>query len=312
MKTGLTSGMNPNVVKAALDKVFYQKFNLPPGPEVATQDTSDVFIQDNTDRAAVIMENFKGVGLWEETAEQEEYKGDTPRVNDKITFSVSKYTKKVNISEEFMEDEQFSVVRNMVRNMGNKGRITQQRNAMAIFRNAASSTITSDGITLLSSSHQNLHGDTIDNLIDSTFDESSLNTAITALMEQKDQAGDVVGHEAKVLLVPPALYKTAVEVTESELRSGTANNDKNVYSSKYGLKVYQSPYLGAAAGGNDNAWFLLSGEHSIMRWVRVPIETKMLSGDYQENGDSVYRGRFREVYGAISYEGIVGYHPDAS
>jgi hypothetical protein len=47
--------------------------------------------------------------------------------------------------------------------------------------------------------------------------------------------------------------------------------------------------------------------HSVMRWVRIPVVTKLLPGDYQENGDAVYRGRFREVYGAISYEALTGY-----
>jgi len=90
---GLTSGLNPNVVKTALDDVFMQRFAPTPGPQFTSAADAMVFQQDSTDRAAVIMEVFKGVGLWEDTPEQAEYKGDTPLVNDQITFTVAKLLK---------------------------------------------------------------------------------------------------------------------------------------------------------------------------------------------------------------------------
>lgn len=304
---GLSSGLNPNVVKTALDKVFFAQHDQPPGPNTAVADTPEVFIQDNTDRAAVIMEVFKGSGLWEETAEQEAYRGDTPRVNDQITFTVAKFTKKVHISEEFLEDELHSVVRNMITDMGMMARVTRNNKAMGIFRGAASSTLTSDGVALLSASHQNINGDTVDNTISGALTETTLDEGIRLLYEQVNQAGEIVGHEAKTLLVPSALFKKAVEITDSQLRSGTGNNDLNVFSAKYNLTVMQSPYLGSNAGGSNTAWFLLSSNHSIMRFVRIPVQTKLIPGDNQENGDTVYRGRYREVFGAISYEGTVGF-----
>lgn len=304
---GLTSGLNANVTKTALDRVFFQRYGRTPGPQFTTAGDEMVFQQDSTDRAAVIMENFKGVGLWESTAEQAEYKGDTPLVNDQITFSVSKYTKKFHISEEMLEDDQHSVVRNAVAQMGMKASVTQNRNSMAVFRNATTTTLTSDGVALLSASHQNINGDTIDNTISGVFSVDTVEEGINLLVEQKDQAGDIIGHEARTLLVPPALFKEATEVMESTLEANTTDNQLNVYSAKYGIVIRQSQYLGAAAGGSDIDYFLMSEFHSVMRFVRVPVQTRMLGGEYQANGDSVYRGRFREVYGAISYEGLVGY-----
>lgn len=305
---GLFSGGNPNVTKTALDKVFYQRYARMPGPDIAFAGDAMVFQQDRTDRAAVIMENFKGVGLWENTPEQGEYRGDTPEVNDQITFSVAKYTKKFHISEEMMEDDLHSVVRNGVSQMGMKAGVTQNSNAMGLYRNAGGTTLTSDGAALLSASHTNINGDTIDNTISGALTVDTLEEGIKLLIEQKDQAGDIVGHEAKTLLVPPALYKDAVEILDSKLEANTTDNNLNVYSAKYGIVLRQSQYLGAAnSGGSDTRYFLLGEYHSIMRFVRVPVQTRLLDGAYQENGDSVYRGRFREVYGAISYEACVGY-----
>jgi hypothetical protein len=306
--TGLTSGLNPNVTKTALDKVFYQKYNRVPGPQIAFAGDEMIFQQDSTDRAAVIIENFKGVGLWESTPEQAEYKGDTPLVTDQITFSVAKFTKKFHITEEMMEDDQHTVVRNAISQMGTKASVTQNKKGMEIFRNAGSTTLTSDGAALLSASHSNIAGNTIDNTISGAFSVDTVEEGINLLIEQVDQAGDIVGHEAKTVLVPPALYKEATEVLESTLEANTTDNQLNVYSAKYGLTLRQSQYLGSAnAGGSQTRWFMMGEYHSVFRWVRVPVSTRLLGGEYQENGDSVYRGRYREVFGAISYEALVGY-----
>jgi len=267
------------------------------------------FQQDSTDRAAVIIENFKGVGMWNETPEQAEYDGDNPLVTDKITFTPARYTKKFHITEEMMEDDQHSVVRNAVSQMGSKAVVTQNNTALGVYRNADGTTLTSDGVALLSASHSNIAGDTIDNTISAALSVDTVEEGINLLVEQKDQAGDIIGHEAKTMLVPPSSFKEATEILDSTLEANTTDNQLNVYSAKYGIVLRQSQYLGSAAGGKSTtAPFFLMGEyHSVFRWVRIPVQTKLLSGDYQENGDSVYRGRFREVYGAVSYEALVGY-----
>ena len=115
-----------------------------------------------------------------------------------------------------------------------------------------------------------------------------------------------MGNMPAVLLVPPALFKTSSEITDSELRSGTADNDMNVYSSKYGITVATSNRLGAAAGGSDTAWFLLSNNHSFMRFVRQGIVTDLVDYKYTKNNVYVYKGEFRESVGAMNYAGAVG------
>lgn len=304
---GLTSGLNANVTKTALDKVFMQKYGRRPGPRVTYAADELCFQQDGADRAAVIEEIFKGVGIWEQTPEQAEYKGDTPLVTDQITFSVARFTKKFHITEEMIEDDQHSVVRKAISQMGAKALVSQNKNAMAIYRNAASTTLTADGAALLSATHTNIAGNTIDNTISGALSVDTVEEGINLLLEQEDQAGDIIGHEATSMLVPPALFKEGTEILESTLEANTTDNQLNVYSAKYGITLRQSQYLGAAASGKDDHFFMMGEYHSVMRWVRIPAQTRLLPGDYQENGDSVYRGRYREVYGALTYEGLVGW-----
>jgi len=90
--------------------------------------------------------------------------------------------------------------------------------------------------------------------------------------------------------------------------ANSTDNNLNWISAKYGITLLQSPYLGAAAsGGSATRWFLLGAKHSNYRFTRIPMETKLIPPENEANGDTVYRGRFREVLGAIDYQSTVGY-----
>ena len=304
--SSFSSGMNPDVVKTALDSVFFQEFNgrLNPGYVDATSEI--VFKQDTVDNAAVIQEVFKGTGLWGNKPEEGDVPQATPRVDNQITFNVTEFAQSVDVTRNFFDDNMHGVYEGMVRDMAETGRITRDNNAFGIFRNAFTTTLTADGVALVSDAHVTLSGDTVDNKLTDALSEASLEGALVAMAEQKAQDGTIRGQMANTLLVPPTLYKEAVEIVESEQRSGTADNDINVYSSKYNIFVATSPYLGAVAGGSDTAWFLLGRNHSVTRWVRRGIETTLVNWDTQRNNNYIYKGSFREVLGATDYSGLIG------
>jgi hypothetical protein len=299
------SGLNPNVVKTALDGVFNQKFSGQEHPGHVTAESASIFKQDKADSSAVIMELFKGPGAWETTVEEQNLPEGTPRVGNQKTFSVAKFAKSVKIPYEFFRDNKHSSYENMVAAFARRARTSRDKNAFYPFR-APTTVTTSDGVAFGSASHLNLNGDTVSNLnTSSALTETTLNNAIVDLMEMKSQDGELDGYVPKVLLVPPALFKTACEITKSEQRSGTGNNDTNVFSTQYGISVATSIWIGAAAGGSDSTWFLLADEHSVMRYVREGISTDLVDYIYSENDVYNYKGRFREVVGPMSYEGII-------
>lgn len=303
----LSSQANPNVVKTDLDEVFFQEFDRPPGPQVADATNGTIFRQSSVSNAAKIMENFKPVSFWEQRSEEQDVPTDETRTGDKSTYSVLNFAKSMDITKNFFDDEMHDVVGNSIRSFGQKARITQTREAMGQYRNGFTTNLTADGAALFSDSHVTLSGDTIDNLETAALSEASLDVMIQSLIEQKDQAGDIVGHEGHALLVPPALYKSASQILDSELRQGTADNDINVYSDKYGIMLFQSPYLGAAnTGGSQTAHFLVARNHSIHRWVRQGITTDLIDWRQQRNNNYIYKGEYREVYGTPSPEGTVG------
>lgn len=302
------SSLNPDVVKTAIDDVFYQEhdFELMPGYVDATSPV--VFNQETSDKAAEIVDIFQGGGLWDTIAEEGEITQKTPRIGGQKTFTHTKPAAAILIPSEFFDDNMHGSWEMMVRNYARNARKTRDRNAFAPFRNSITTELTYDGTTLLSDTHTNRGGFTIDNKLASALSETSLNTAITQLIELKSQDGVVGGDTPRVLLVPPALAKLAFEITESELRSGTANNDMNYYSTKYGIQVAVSEWLGAAGGGTDTQYYLLGRNHSIMRYVREGLSTKLVPPEISGNDVYKYTGKFREKVGALSFEGIVGYN----
>ena len=194
----------------------------------------------------------------------------------------------------------------MVADLGRKASITRDTNAFKIFRGAFTTTLTADGVSFINAAHPLIGGGTTSNVVSGALSTLSLNLGIISLGEQKDQAGVVIGNEANILLVPFALYKTAQEITNSVLIADSANNNVNVYSSIFGIKVMTSPYLGANAGGSDTAWFLLSRNHSVYRYVRQGLETSLRDWSLSNNRTYFYQANFREEVDVIDYVGAVG------
>lgn len=301
------SSLNPDVVRTLLDDVFNQTFTGDSHPGHITAESQVAFKQGTADSSAVVMDLFKGSGAWEQRASEETDlpEGD-PKIGNQKIFNVVEFNKMIKIPKIFFDDQKHGSYEKMVENFARRARTTRDKNAFAVYRNGFTTALTSDGQALFSTSHTNLNGQTISNKMTSALSEPSLNTAIAQLVEMISQDGEVDGYMPKTLLVPIKLFKLACEITESEYKSGTADNDMNVYSTKYGISVVTSPFLGAAAGGSDTAWFLLSDAHSIMRYVRQGLETTLVDWKFADNNVYKYKGSFREVVSAMSYEGAIG------
>lgn len=197
-----------------------------------------------------------------------------------------------------------------MRDFALKARITQDFNAFKIFRNAFSGdttpVLTADGLSVVNAAHTLIGGGTTSNLVSGALSSTTLNTAIVLLREQVDQTAVILGGVASILLVPSKLFKLATELTESALVADTANNAINVYRSAYGITVYSSPYIGAASGGSDTRWFLMTPNHAVSRVVRQGIETALRPWQYSNNRTYLYQANFREEVFCPDYAGICG------
>jgi len=305
-----TEAQNFSIVQTELDKVFFQEFDYNEAfPGVAHATTAEIFKPQETTHAAWIQSINKGSGLFPAVGETQSVPLSTPHVTNKQTTQVLTFAQGIDISKQLFDDNMHGVWAEDVRDFAIKARDTQDYNAFALFRNGFTSTLTADGVTFFNTAHPLIGGGTQSNTASgasSALSPDSLNTAIVNLVEQKDQSAVIRGSAPAVLLVPPALWKHAREITDSALIADSGNNNVNVYRSALGITVYTSHWLGAAAGGSDTAWFLLARRHGVTRLIRQGLETALTDWRYSNNLTYRYQANFREAYFVADYAGSYG------
>lgn len=303
-----TEAQNFAIVQTELDTVFYQNFDYDTSyPSIATANTAAVFKPMQTDHAAYIEEIFKGTSYFPVIGETSTVPLSTPRVTNKLTTYIKDFANSIEISKDLFDDNMHGVWSKAVADFAMVARTTQDQNAFAFYNGAFTTSLTADGVSFINAAHPLIGGGTQSNIIASApLGEVTLNTAIINLQTQKNQANVILGNQPSVLLVPTTLFKKAIELTQSALIVDSANNNLNVYRSAYGITVYTSPYLTAAAGGSDTAWFLLSRNHAVTRLIRQGIQTALRDWSMSNNRTYLYQSNFREAVYAADYVGSVG------
>ncbi len=301
-----TEAQNFAIVQTELDSVFFQKFEYDATfPGIATVNTGKLFKPLNTEHAAYIEEVFKGSGLFTAIGETQAIPEATPHVANKFTVNILDFAQGITISKDLFDDNMHSVWARAVSDFAMKARISQDNNAFKVFRGGFTTTLTADG-TAFFGTHTLIGGGTQSNALTPALSPTSLNTAIIRLREMKDQSGVIMGTVPAILLVPSALFKHAVEITDSALIADSGNNSVNVYRSAYGIEVMSSPYLGAAAGGSDTAWFLLGDNHAVTRYIRQGVQTALRDWSMSNNRTYFYQANFREEVAVVDYVAAVG------
>ncbi len=302
-----TSQQNFAIVQTELDSVFYQEFDmLDAFPGVGHVTTPALFKQLTTTHAAYIEEVFKGSGLFPKVGEVQTVPTATPRVANKFTVLIEDFAQGISISKNLFDDNMHNVWERTVRDLATKARSTMDKNGFSLYNGMFTTSLSADGDAVISATHSLIGGGTASNLVTGALTPTTLNNGVVALMQQVDQTGTIMGNTAAVLLVPPALWKHAIEITDSALIADSGNNNINIYRSALGLEVYTSPWLSAAAGGSDTAWFLLARNHSVTRYIRQGIETSLRDWGQSDNRTYLYQANFREAVACIDYAGIVG------
>lgn len=300
-----TEAQNFSIVQTELDKVFFQKFDFDDSfPGVAHASTGDIFTQQETTHAAWIQSVYKGVGLFPAIGETVSVPLVTPSVRNKQTTQVLTFAQAIDISKQLFDDNMHGVWAQTVSDFADMARNSQDFGAFSLFRNGFTTALTADGVSIFNAAHPLIGGGTQSNVGSAALTPTSLNTALVSLMEQKNQAGVISGMTAKVLVVPPALWKHAREITDSALIADSGNNNVNVYRSALGITVWTSNWLGAVAGGSDTAWFLLGSRSGFTRLVRQGIETALTPWQYSNDLVYRYQANFREAYFCADYSGV--------
>jgi len=254
--------------------------------------------------------------------EAEEFGEDAIMHTYDTTLTAYKYGQLMPISYELLEDDLSGAIEKA--KYGSRALVRKAEELGSdVFNHAFNTSYTSygDSLPLCSTAHTRADGGSNQSNASSTsvvLSEANLETGIIAMREQLDDRGNLISVVPNVLLVPPALEKEAIEITKSANRSGTADNDVNVYNMKQytggQLNVIVWDYLGAAAGGSDTAWFLLSqGDHQVnWGWRRKPAVKRLDESVGAKNEIYYWKMSFRAAYGWRDWRGVWGSQGDAS
>lgn len=164
-----------------------------------------------------------------------------------------------------------------------------------------------DGVALCSTSHP-IDGSTVANTptVQQDLNEASLlNSMIAIRTNFRDNAGLKVFARGRKLIVPPQLEPTAIRLTKTELRPGTADNDVNaILSTAGGLPegYIVNDYL-----TSQYAWFLLTNIDGMSYMDRIPFETDMQVDFVTDN--LLVKGYARYSFSYYNWRAIFGNFP---
>jgi len=321
---GLSAELVQVMDQADKDYSLISKTALGVGGNVATS----LFKYRTSGDARATFGGLNQLGDMEETNESESYKTDKYTSNYETQFDFKQWTKRVQITEMNIEDAKVQAQLLSAGRTLTAGKRTINKHTMSIFNSAftAQASLASeapqlgyfgDGKPLCSVAHPLKDNDgvtTTDSNASATglvFSETNLRTAINEMMETLGNRSELLGYGTGhlILLVPHTMEKHAVEATRSVLRSGTANNDINVYDGQ--VTVMASKWISGSSKingktGSDTAWFLIDALNSPLTVInRVALHVKppwMDKDNYTTNIDI----RARYLVGNTDWRGVWG------
>ncbi len=180
------------------------------------------------------------------------------------TYSYVKYGDGIKASSELMDDDLYGELVRRVERLGLHLPRFLENMIAGVFRNAFSATGNAaggDGAALVSDEHTPLNGTGSDqsNLGSGPLSIASLDAALKACAEMTDDETNPLPWMPRILLVPPALRRTARQLLGGVQESGTEQYSYNTFRDDI-PKVIVHPLLGANYGGSDTSWFLLDPE----------------------------------------------------
>jgi phage major head subunit gpT-like protein len=164
-----------------------------------------------------------------------------------------------------------------------------------------------DGVALCATNHP-IDGGTVANrpTTDVGLNEATLlNGMISVRTNFKDQAGLKVFARARKLIVPPQLEPTAIRLTKTELRPGTADNDVNAIMMTAG--GLPESYMVNDFLTSQYAWFLLTNIDGLSYMERIKFETDMQVDFVTDN--LLVKGYERYSFGYYNWRSIYGSFP---
>ncbi len=210
------------------------------------------------------------------------------------------------VTMEAMDDELYGVMAKIGKELGGAGAYAREvqffRPLNSGFGTTGGTGFTAagfDSLALFSTAHVLKRGGTAANRATTDMDLSvtALENAQDLMQTTLSESGTPDPRHGEVLIVPPQLYWTAKELTQSELKPYTAANEVNPLYGE-GMQMMMVHYL-----ADNDSWYLFARKekHDVNFWVRKDIDIEF--GDDFDTGDLKLKGVARWASGHGDWRG---------
>jgi|TARA_R100001163_G_C5045074_1_gene182484 hypothetical protein len=213
------------------------------------------------------------------------------------------------LTEEAIEDNLYdSLGKRYVKALAKSMANTKEVKGADVLNNAFSSSfLGGDGKSLIASDHPLAGGGSAANRASTMADlnEASLEDAFIDISTFTDDRGLIISVQPDKLVVPPQLVFVADRILQSDLRSGTADNDVNAIKN---TGVLPGGYVVNHYLNDPDAFFILTSVNEmgdgLKMFQRSPMENSM-EPDFS-TGNIRYKARERYSFGFSDWRGVYG------
>ena len=209
------------------------------------------------------------------------------------------------ITEEAEEDGQYgSISARYTKALARSMATTKEIKAANILNNATSSSYTGgDSVSLLNTAHTTRNGNQSNTLSTAAdLSETSLESILINIADMKDDRGLRIAAQGTTLIIPTAYTFVAERLLESQLRTGTADNDINAI--RNGGYLPQGYHVMRRLTDSD-AFFIRTDVPDGLKYFQRTAMKKGIEGDF-ETGNVRYKVRERYSFGFTDWRGIFG------
>lgn len=294
----ITSGNHPKLLWPGVAKVWGASYNKHP------MEWSQIFEEKNSDKSYEEDVEATGFGLAPQKTEgaaisyTSHTQGATTRYTN-VTYGLGFIVTQEEIEDNQYKDKAFSRAEMLAFSMRTTKEIVHANILNRAFTAAYAG---GDGQELISADHPNATGGTQSNYLatPADFSEAALEDVMIMINTAKNSVGLQIAIKPKKLIIPPQLVFEAERVLNSNLRSGTADNDKNAVKGMLSGGYVCNHYLTDA-----DAWFVQTdAPRGLMHFKRRAIEFAK-DGDF-DTSNAKHKATERYSAGWTDWRGVYG------
>ena len=287
------TGQFNNLWTRKIDETFFEAWDEEP------EQWSKYLRNETSNQHNETYQSFAGTARWQPKAEMQNAQQDTFNLANLIVTEHDPYGVEIVLSREMIDDQKYNEVIEMTADAGRAGRNTLETNAVSVLDDAFT-VAQYDGQFMCDSDHPyyktGLAG-TQSNLATGAITDTNVKAGINLFNTINDESGKRIVMRPSKFITHMDNQWTVATVFESSLRSGTANNDKNVLPD---LEFVFSNFM-----SSTTAWFLQAKQHKMIHFYRVKPE--FVKRKYMNpNGSQSWDGYYRDSTIVRNWRGIVG------